>query len=53
MDTVINLAFLPQREHFGDYLLFAQILVGLEVAVGIVIAAYMLYPQTKSQFMGR
>jgi hypothetical protein len=51
MDVVINLAFLPEREHFGDYLLFAQVLVGLEIAACIAIVSYMLHPATKARFL--
>jgi hypothetical protein len=51
IDIIINLAFLPEYQHFGDYLLYAQVLVAAEVAVCAVILGYMLHPATKERFL--
>ena len=47
---VLNLAFLPQQEHFGDLLTLARVLVGVEVGAFALILAYMLHPDSKRKF---
>jgi drug/metabolite transporter (DMT)-like permease len=46
----INLAFLPQQEHFGSFLTLARALVGLEVGACAIILAFMLHPESKGRF---
>ena len=48
----INLAFLPQQEHFGSFLTVARVLVGLEVGACAFILAFMLHPESKGRFHG-
>src|SRR5687767_3009262 len=46
----INLLFLPEAKHFGDYLLFARVLVAAEVSLLAIVGAFMLHPSTKRWF---
>jgi hypothetical protein len=50
--VVINLAFLPQQEHFGVFLIAARILVGIEITASAIILAFMLHPASKGRFHG-
>jgi len=49
-DIIINLAFLPERQSFGDYVFFAQVLVAAEVVVCAIVLGYMVHPTTKQRF---
>jgi Mn2+/Fe2+ NRAMP family transporter len=48
--VVLNLAFLPEHEHFGEYLWLARVLVAVEVVACAIVVAFMLHPATKRAF---
>jgi hypothetical protein len=51
--TAINLVFLPEPRHFGDYLWFARLLIGAEVTLLAIVGGFMLHPSTRRWFHER
>lgn len=53
IEIFINLVFWPERKYFGDYLSFAQVLIGAEVGLFAMLGGFMLRPKTKRWFSER
>lgn len=53
VEILINLVFWPERKYFGDYLSFAQALIGTEIGLFAILGGFMLRPKTKRWFSER
>lgn len=52
VEIVINLVFWPEHEFFGEFLFFARVLIGTEVALFAILGGFMLLPITRRWFRG-